>query len=81
MAFEIRPGQGTFHRNKQKDEGSSQPDYRGDLNIAGVMYELGGWLKDGKSGKWMSLSVKPKEQREQAPAKPSAPAPSDEIPF
>lgn len=63
MAYELKDGQGTLFRNNKKPEGSKQPDARGELMIDGVLYEVAGWIKEGKSGKWTSLSVKPKEDR------------------
>ena len=37
------------------------PDYKGSLTIGGVEYRLSGWIKDGKHGKFLSLSVKLKD--------------------
>jgi hypothetical protein len=56
MPFELRPGQGTLHRTKDKQGNDSRPDYYGELNIDGTMYKLGGWIKISRSGKWLSLS-------------------------
>lgn len=61
MAFVLNNGQGTLHRNKLKEEGTKQPDMRGDLMLNGVMHEVAGWTKTGSNGKWLSLSVKVKE--------------------
>ena len=58
--FQQRENTGALFRNTRKDK-PSQPDYRGDLNVGGEAYELAAWLKEGKNGKFMSLSVKPKE--------------------
>jgi hypothetical protein len=80
MAFELKEGQGTFFRNELKEEGSKQPDYRGELMFDGTLCEIAGWIKEGKKGKWMSLSVKPKEERiGKGAAKREAPG--DSIPF
>jgi hypothetical protein len=53
---------GLLFRNSAK-ETDKHPDYKGSLTVAGTEYWLSAWLKDGKRGKFMSLSVKPKEQR------------------
>lgn len=68
---------------KRNDKGGveSRPDYRGQINVAGTDYWLSGWIKDGDDGKWMSLSVQPKDAK--PAAKPAAkPQPEDEdLPF
>jgi hypothetical protein len=68
---------GLLFRNHDK-ETDKHPDYSGNLTVDGTEYWLSAWIKEGKRGKFMSLSVKPKEQR-----KHTAPVeePSDEIPF
>jgi hypothetical protein len=47
---------GALFRNQRKEK-DAQPDYNGDVTIAGVKYRLAGWLKDGKNGKFLRLSV------------------------
>lgn len=77
---------GILSRNERKEK-DSHPDMKGTINIDGVDYWLSGWTKTKKdgSGKFLSLSVEPKEQK--APAKPAAKRPSkveemdDDIPF
>jgi len=63
MAYEQKPNTGTLFRNDKKPEGSSQPDYRGSVNVEGHEYELAAWIKDGKNGKFMSLSLKEPYQK------------------
>lgn len=60
---------GVLFKNDRKDH-ESQPAYRGSINVDGVEFWLSAWIKDGQKGKFMSLSVTPKE-----PAKAPAPAP------
>lgn len=69
------------------------PEYSGSLNVDGVDYYLSGWIKEGKKGKFFSLSIKRKENQmanlrdelnaksPQAPARGHGPDPLDEIPF
>jgi hypothetical protein len=56
MAFELKDGQGTLFRN-DKEDNAARPDYRGEANIDGTLYRIAGWIKEGKNGKWLSLSI------------------------
>ena len=56
---------GILFRNGRKQPGTKQPDWRGKLNVAGVEYELGGWVREGRNGKFISLSVKPADGADQ----------------
>jgi uncharacterized protein (DUF736 family) len=48
-----------FKNDKKEDE--KHPDYRGNVNAAGVDYWLDAWLKKDKNGKtYMRLRLKPK---------------------
>jgi uncharacterized protein (DUF736 family) len=62
MAYEPREGSGVLFKNQDK-KADNHPDYRGDIMVAGKVFELAAWIKEGKKGKFMSLSAKPKEQR------------------
>lgn len=45
-------------KNKNKEEGSKQPDYRGTMNIDGVEKEIAAWIRvSGKGEKFMSGKV------------------------
>lgn len=55
------------NQNKTSDK---HPDHSGSLNVDGIDYWLSGWIKEGKNGKFLSLSVKPKDAK---PSKKQAP--------
>ena len=85
MAYAPKEGSGALFRNR-KDEGTAQPDFRGDLLVGGVLYRLVGWTKETKDGrKFLSLAAQPDAPKPPAPA----PAPvrggmadlADDIPF
>ena len=54
---------GALFKNKDKDN-EQQPDYNGKLNVGGKDFYISAWLKTSKKGeKFMSLSVKPAQQK------------------
>jgi hypothetical protein len=61
MAFDPT-NRGTLNKNDRKEK-DTHADYRGQINIEGAEYWLDAWIKDGPKGKFMSLSVKPKEAK------------------
>ncbi len=82
---------GALFKNDRKDS-DKHPDYSGNVNVGGIEYWLSAWIKEGKKGKFMSLSVKPKEEQRTISqrAMPKGPAPargsrneefSDDVPF
>jgi hypothetical protein len=59
MAYD-NTNRGSLNKNERKEK-PTHADYRGQINVGGKEYWLDAWLKDGPKGKWMSLSVKPKD--------------------
>ena len=73
---------GTFGRNQRK-QADNHPDFTGKCEIENVKYYISGWIKQGPSGQFFSLSFKPVEPK-QAPASAPVNAPAEEfsdIPF
>jgi hypothetical protein len=70
---------GALFRNTDKDPNDDKDrDYNGQLNVDGVEYWVSGWVKTSeKVGKYLSLSVKPKDAAKSNKTKPDI----DEIPF
>lgn len=69
MAYEHKPNTGTIFKNTYK-ENPNQPDYKGEINVDGVLKEVALWIKDGKNGKFFSVQVqapykKPGDQPQQ----------------
>lgn len=70
MAYTPKAGSLSLFKNDRKEK-DSHPDYKGDgLDLNGNAVWVSAWIKEGKSGKFMSLSLQPKEQ------KPAAPSPT-----
>jgi hypothetical protein len=69
MAYEPKEGSGALFKS-DKGENPNRPDYRGDIMLGGVLYEVSGWIKPKPSNpqeKFMSLSGKPKQAKQAAP--------------
>lgn len=68
---------GTLFRNDRK-ETDNHPDYNGSINVGGQEFWLNAWIKTSSKGtKFMSLSVKPKDQQ---PAQPQRQQPTQQQP-
>lgn len=63
MAYELKEGQGSLFKNTKK-QSETHPDYQGSIKVNGQEYWLNAWVKEGNSGKYFSLSVKPKQQKD-----------------
>lgn len=76
MAYTPKEGSGSLFKN-DKGDNAARPDYRGDLMVGGVLYEVAGWVKPLPSDsekRFMSLSAKVKESRTAKPSHDAAKA-------
>lgn len=62
---------GVLFKNDRKAKDGDR-DYSGSINVDGHDYWLSAWIREGRNGKFMSLSVKRKD------GKPAPGDPSDE---
>ena len=56
---------GVLFKNDRKEK-DTQPNMKGSINVEGVEYWVSAWTKDGQNGKFISLSLTPKEQTQTA---------------
>lgn len=77
MAFEQKDNTFTLFKN-DKGENPKRPDYTGKALVNGVEVRLSAWIREGKSGKFMSGTIEP--PREQAKPAPVADL-DDDLPF
>ena len=62
MAYELKEGSGKLFKNDKKEKKEDR-DYQGSIMINGKEHWFSGWINDGKTGKYLSVSVgKLKEQ-------------------
>lgn len=83
MSYTPKDGHGSLFEN-DKGDNLARPDYKGDAMVNGVHMEIAAWVKDGKNGKFLSLSFKPKGERQHAPEPAPEPPPRnprDDLPF
>lgn len=82
MAYVQKENSGSLFKNDRKEK-DTHPDYKGDINIGGTNYWLNAWVKEGKNGKFFSLSVNVKDapqlskQLDDKPARQVAPQHDD----
>jgi len=70
MTYEQRDNEAVLFKNDRK-ETEKHPDYKGWGQVNGVPVWISAWVKSGKKGKFMSLSIKPKDERPARKPEPS----------
>lgn len=68
MAFELRESRWSLFKNKKKEK-DSDSDYTGHIKLNGEEFWLNGWINEGQNGKYLSGTIKPKQQQQQAKPK------------
>ena len=65
--YEMKPGQGSLFKNRNKETKPKAPDYQGSANVDGKIYQVAAWVKkpEGKQA-YMSLSLKVKYETKEA---------------
>lgn len=76
--YEPKEGYGGLFKETEK-KSENGPDYRGNIMLGGVLYEIAGWKKEGKSGTFLSLKGQIPRQRQEP--RRSGPQEDDRIPF
>ncbi len=74
MTYEQKDGDCVLFKNDRK-ETEKHPDYKGWGQVNGTPVWISAWIKSGKKGKFMSLSIKPKDGPELTQPARREPAP------
>jgi hypothetical protein len=79
--YEPKPGDFTLFKN-DKEGNEKRPDYTGNgLALDGSKIKVSAWIKQGKSGKFMSCRFQPMTAGEPARSGPKPKDEDGEIPF
>ncbi len=70
---------GVLFKNESPNE--KAPTYKGKINVDGKEYELAAWVKEGKSGKFLSLKVQEPREKKPKHTTPDFNEVPDDLPF
>ena len=59
MSYEHKPNTGSAFTNDYKEDGDNKPDYKGQVNVEGVLFDIAIWeseTNDGKPYKYIKVS-------------------------
>ena len=56
MAYTPKEGSGSLFKNDRKTT-DNHPDWTGTIMVNGTEHWLSGWVKEGKKGKFFSISI------------------------
>ena len=71
---------GTLGRNQHR-KNDKQPEFSGQCKVDGVDYWISGWVKEGKNGRFFSLSFKAKQDAPQQSMSKSLEELDSDLPF
>ena len=75
MAYEHKENKGSIFKNENKEK-ETQPDYTGQANVDGTVYNVSAWINKSKGGKkYFGLSFSIPKSKEDKPLS------KDELPF
>ena len=88
--YELKENTATIFKNEKK--GENHPDYKGQVNVEGKLFDLALWEKEGKKGKFFSGKIsepyknapQPEASKHYSPAEPPESnfnEPDESLPF
>jgi hypothetical protein len=82
MSYTPKDNSGTLFKNDKREK-ETHPNAKGSALIDGTEYWVSAWTKEGKAGKFQSLSFERKDakQAKAAPTRPSRRDDPEEVPF